>query len=317
MLVVGLDDQGTLDRMFALRELRPGDANLKHAWAERSLASAAQLGQYGVHFVPSPPDVALLKARAGDPRTLRAHPRADRLAGARDPRHEERSRGAHPERLPRGRPHPRAGRGLVVARGGREDLRAARALGARRGARADRVHARRPPQPRSAAARGRRCSRGCATRCAGAAGPTTRRRSRAARASRRSTRAAAAPRSILHHAKGTEVHAQFRELTLEVLGDLGISDRLDLRAARAAGRGRRRALGRAPRAGARALRRAGAGGAGRTLSRRSRSARRSTSVIRRRSMSTFGICSRRRPGARDQRRDRRRGHARACGAATA
>ena len=35
------------------------------------------------------------------------------------------------------------------------------------------------------------------------------------------------PLSILHHAKGTEVHAQFRELTLEVLGDLGISDRLD------------------------------------------------------------------------------------------
>src|SRR5258706_8182224 len=70
VLLVGLDDQGTIDRMFALRELKPGDANLKHAWAERSLASAAQLGQYGVHFVPSPPDVALLKARAGDSRTL-------------------------------------------------------------------------------------------------------------------------------------------------------------------------------------------------------------------------------------------------------
>src|SRR6185436_16330256 len=40
------------------------------------------------------------------------------------------------------------------------------------------------------------------------------------------------PLSILHHAKGTEVHAQFRELTLEVLGDLGISDRLDLASSR-------------------------------------------------------------------------------------
>src|SRR5258705_6438865 len=70
VLLVGLDDQGTLDRMFALRKLEPGGGNLKHAWAERSLASAAQLGQYGVHFVPSPPDVALLKARASDPRTL-------------------------------------------------------------------------------------------------------------------------------------------------------------------------------------------------------------------------------------------------------
>jgi hypothetical protein len=36
------------------------------------------------------------------------------------------------------------------------------------------------------------------------------------------------PQSILHHAKGTEVHAQFRELALEVLGDLGISERLEL-----------------------------------------------------------------------------------------
>lgn len=70
VLVVGLDDQKTLDRMFALREAAPGAPNLKHGWAERSLASAIQLGQYGVHFVPSPPDLTLLKARAEDPRTL-------------------------------------------------------------------------------------------------------------------------------------------------------------------------------------------------------------------------------------------------------
>jgi chromosome partitioning protein len=71
VLVVGLDDQSTLDRMFALREPRPGDGNLKHGFAERSLDRVAQLGQYGVHFVPSPPDLIGLKARAEDIGTLR------------------------------------------------------------------------------------------------------------------------------------------------------------------------------------------------------------------------------------------------------
>jgi cellulose biosynthesis protein BcsQ len=70
VLLVGLDDQHTIDRMFGLRPLRPGDRHLKHGWAERDFRGALQLGQYGVHFVPSPPDTALLKARAEDPRTL-------------------------------------------------------------------------------------------------------------------------------------------------------------------------------------------------------------------------------------------------------
>jgi cellulose biosynthesis protein BcsQ len=71
VLVVGLDDQRTLDRMFALSpNALAGAPNLKHAWAERCLNSAIQLGEYGVHFVPSPPDVSLLKARAEDPRAL-------------------------------------------------------------------------------------------------------------------------------------------------------------------------------------------------------------------------------------------------------
>jgi cellulose biosynthesis protein BcsQ len=70
VLIVGLDDQRIIDRMFALRGPTPGEANLKHAWAERSLSRAIQLGEYGVHFVPSPPDVSLLKARAEDPQAL-------------------------------------------------------------------------------------------------------------------------------------------------------------------------------------------------------------------------------------------------------
>lgn len=69
--VVSLDDQRTVDRMFALRPPQPGEGNLKHGWAERSLDRVLQLGQYGIHFVPSPPDVTLLKARAEDPAILR------------------------------------------------------------------------------------------------------------------------------------------------------------------------------------------------------------------------------------------------------
>jgi cellulose biosynthesis protein BcsQ len=68
--VVGLDDQQVIDRMFALRPQGPADGNLKHGWAERSLDRVLQLGEYGVHFVPSPPDVTLLKARAESPTTL-------------------------------------------------------------------------------------------------------------------------------------------------------------------------------------------------------------------------------------------------------
>ncbi len=71
VLLVGLDDQRVLDRMFALRPPLPGEGNLKHGWAGRSLTRVIQLGQYGVHFVPSPPDLTLLKARAEDPQSLR------------------------------------------------------------------------------------------------------------------------------------------------------------------------------------------------------------------------------------------------------
>lgn len=69
--VVGLDDQRVIDRMFAIGEPRPGGGNLKHGWAERSLDRVLELGQYGIHFVPSPPDQTLLKARAERPETLR------------------------------------------------------------------------------------------------------------------------------------------------------------------------------------------------------------------------------------------------------
>ncbi len=71
ILLLSLDDQGVLDRMLRLRAPGPGEGNLKHAWAERSFERVIQLGQYGLHFVPSAPDTAPLKGRAEDPRTLR------------------------------------------------------------------------------------------------------------------------------------------------------------------------------------------------------------------------------------------------------
>jgi cellulose biosynthesis protein BcsQ len=69
--LVGLDDQRGIDRMFALGPPAPGERNLKNGWAERSLDGVLQLGEYGVHFVPSPTNLSLLKARADNPTVLR------------------------------------------------------------------------------------------------------------------------------------------------------------------------------------------------------------------------------------------------------
>jgi len=71
ILIFSLDDQGIIERMFGLDARPPGDGNVKHGWAERSFERVVHLGQYGVHYVPSAPDTALLKARAEDPYTLR------------------------------------------------------------------------------------------------------------------------------------------------------------------------------------------------------------------------------------------------------
>ena len=231
VLIVGLDDQGTLDRMFALRDLRPGDANLKHAWAERSLASAAQLGQYGVHFVPSPPDTALLKARAGDPRTL-----ARILEQTKWPGLVILDTKSDLEALTQNA-YCAADRILVPIAdwSSLEEAEKITALLERSGVGASRARIVFTLVDRR-------------SRIGGGEGPTlfgrlrdeVRRRGWAyyktaiSRSPRVETLNSAnrTPQSILHHAKGTEVHAQFRELTLEVLGDLGISDRLDLSPAR-------------------------------------------------------------------------------------
>lgn len=70
ILILSLDDQGIIERMFGFDGEPLGDGNVKHGWAERSFERLIHMGQYGVHYVPSAPDTALLKARAEDPQTL-------------------------------------------------------------------------------------------------------------------------------------------------------------------------------------------------------------------------------------------------------
>src|SRR5262245_23831354 len=56
--------------MFRVAKPAAGAGNLKHGWSERSFTRVLELGQYGIHFVPPPPDTGPLKSRAQDPRTL-------------------------------------------------------------------------------------------------------------------------------------------------------------------------------------------------------------------------------------------------------
>jgi cellulose biosynthesis protein BcsQ len=70
VLVIGLDDQDVIDRMFRLGGGGEDGRNLKHGWSERSFDDVLRLGQYGIHYVPTPPDTGRLKLRAEDPRTL-------------------------------------------------------------------------------------------------------------------------------------------------------------------------------------------------------------------------------------------------------
>lgn len=223
VLVVGLDDQKTLDRMFALRDPQPGDGNLKHGWAERCLTRAIQLGQYGVHFVPSPPDVAMLKSRAEDPRTLsriidrtewpglvildtksdlegltvNAYHAADRIL------------------LPVADWSSLEETAKILQLLDRQQLRGDRArivftLVDRR----TRLDGERPLFRRlleEVQQRGWPCYKTYL--------------SRSPRVEMLNS-ATGRPQSILHHAKGTAVHEQLRELTFEVLEDLGLSDRM-------------------------------------------------------------------------------------------
>jgi cellulose biosynthesis protein BcsQ len=224
VLILGLDDQRTIDRMFALRAPAPGEPNLKHGWAERSLASVIQLGEYGVHFVPSPPDVSLLKARADDPHTLArilartAWPGLVILDTKSDLEALTQNAWLAADRilLP------------VADAASLEEAGKALRLIERRGMHVERARVVFTLVDRRA-------------RVAGG-GPHLYRRLVDETRSRgwlyykthlsRSPRVEALnsgeerPLSILHHARGTAVHAQLRDLALELLHDLSLSQRL-------------------------------------------------------------------------------------------
>jgi cellulose biosynthesis protein BcsQ len=60
ILVIGLDDQPMIDRMFALDGL-PAKPTIADALRSGILQPAIRFGQYGVHYVPSSPEISELK----------------------------------------------------------------------------------------------------------------------------------------------------------------------------------------------------------------------------------------------------------------
>jgi chromosome partitioning protein len=229
VLVVGLDDQHTIDRMFALREAQTGEGNLKHGWAERSFQSVIRLGEYGVHYVPSPPDLAVLKARASDLETL------DRILERTDwPGLVVLDTKSDLEALTQNAYHA-ADRILVPVSDWASLEEAAKVFRIleRGGIPAGRARIVFTLVDR------RTKVDGAQTHLFRRLVEETRWRgwdyyktyiSRSPRVETLNS-GTKRPLSILHHARGTAVHAQMHDLTLEVLEDLGISDRLVLRSA--------------------------------------------------------------------------------------
>jgi cellulose biosynthesis protein BcsQ len=66
VLLLAFDEQPMLDRMFAIDSQPPRETTLT-AMRAGSFASAIRLGQYGVHYVPTSPDVWKLKRQIEDP----------------------------------------------------------------------------------------------------------------------------------------------------------------------------------------------------------------------------------------------------------
>jgi cellulose biosynthesis protein BcsQ len=60
ILILGLDDQTTLDRMFEI-EPQPASGDVTSGLRGGTFAPVIRFGQYGVHYVPSCPDVSIPK----------------------------------------------------------------------------------------------------------------------------------------------------------------------------------------------------------------------------------------------------------------
>lgn len=71
ILLIGLDDQTIVDRMFALDPQLPAQTSVE-ALLSGDLDSAVRPGHYGVHYVPSPVDLRELRARIRDLDHLRS-----------------------------------------------------------------------------------------------------------------------------------------------------------------------------------------------------------------------------------------------------
>jgi cellulose biosynthesis protein BcsQ len=71
ILVLGLDDQDVIQRMFSLDASAPAEADVLDALRARALAPAIRLGQYGVHYVPPSPTLCNEACGLGDPLLLR------------------------------------------------------------------------------------------------------------------------------------------------------------------------------------------------------------------------------------------------------
>jgi cellulose biosynthesis protein BcsQ len=70
ILVLSLDDQSPVDRMFRLDDELPGES-LTEALRRGSLERAIRLGQYGIHYVPTCRRVSELKRELADPHDVR------------------------------------------------------------------------------------------------------------------------------------------------------------------------------------------------------------------------------------------------------
>jgi cellulose biosynthesis protein BcsQ len=70
ILVLGLDDQDLIDRMFGLDAAGP-ERTILDALRDGDLTPAIRLGQYGVHYVSSSPAISNLESGLSDPFALR------------------------------------------------------------------------------------------------------------------------------------------------------------------------------------------------------------------------------------------------------
>ena len=71
VLLLSLDDQDLLQRMFTLEPSAAPAANLSDAFRARALAPAIRIGQYGVHYIPPSPTLPELEPEPRDPFLLR------------------------------------------------------------------------------------------------------------------------------------------------------------------------------------------------------------------------------------------------------